>query len=363
MRSTLIFAWTQLKRFTRDPVALFFTFLFPLIFLFVFGSIFGNQGDVKFDIALYNNSSSSFAKNFVEQSGEDKTFNVVDTESLDDAKEKLNRGEIDSIIEIPETFGEPNEQGQPTGNLVVYYDESDASTGQTVASIMSSIFAEINQGITGQAPLFTVSQEASQTTGLSSFDYVLSGLLGFSILSMGVFGLANQLPAEKKNGVLRRIRATPFTRSKVIFGTLIYYSLIGVASLVLMLVVALLVFDFDMRGSWLQLGLFSILSIILLLGFGLLIGGASKNENQAAVLSNLVSFPMMFLSGVFFPRFLMPDWLQAVSAYIPLSPVIDGIRYITTEGATLFDLGPQLAVMAAWIVIVYVVAIRLFRWE
>jgi ABC-2 type transport system permease protein len=72
---------------------------------------------------------------------------------------------------------------------------------------------------------------------------------------------------------------------------------------------------------------------------------------------------MMFLSGTFFPRFLMPEWLQTISAFLPLTPLVDGIRYIIVEGQTLMDIGPQLALIAGWLAAVYVVAFRVFRWE
>lgn len=362
MRATLLFSWTQFKRFFRDPVALFFTLLFPLLFLFVFGSIFRNDSAISFDLAVFNYSDSKFAKQFVSNIKGTETFNEVQVESIEEAKEKMGRNEIDTIIEIPKEFGEINQQGFPAGPLNVFYSEASPETGRTIASIIDGELRSISQNITQAKPLFEVRQVATTTTNLTQFDYMVSGLLGFAILSMGVFGLANQLPAEKKNGNLRRIRATPFTRTQLIFGTLIYYGAVGLMSLALMLAVALGVFQFDMRGDWLQLGLFLILAIALMLGFGLLIGGWAKNENQSAVLSNAVSFPLMFLSGVFFPRYLMPEWLQGITGYLPLTPVVDGIRYVTTEGASLLDLGPQLAVIGVWLVVVYALAIRLFRW-
>ncbi len=98
-------------------------------------------------------------------------------------------------------------------------------------------------------------------------------------------------------------------------------------------------------------------------GFGLAIGGWAKNENQAAPLTQLVFFPMIFLTGIFFPRFLMPEWLQNISALLPLTPVADGIRFIIVEGKTLFDLGPQLGLIALWTVVIYAIAFRVFRWE
>jgi ABC-2 type transport system permease protein len=144
---------------------------------------------------------------------------------------------------------------------------------------------------------------------------------------------------------------------------MLYYGTIGMISLVVMMLAAVFILGFNMRGDWLQLALFAAISLASMLGFGLLIGGWAKNENQSAVLSNLVSFPLMFLSGTFFPRYIMPEWLQGITGFLPLSPIVDGFRYITTEGATLLDLGPQLALITVWGVAIYFLAIRLFRWE
>ena len=93
------------------------------------------------------------------------------------------------------------------------------------------------------------------------------------------------------------------------------------------------------------------------------LGGWAKNENQAAPLAQLVTLPMMFLSGVFFPTFLMPELLQAVTKFIPLTAVIDSIRLIITENASLIDLAPQIGIMAAWTLVIYIIAFRVFRWE
>ena len=98
-------------------------------------------------------------------------------------------------------------------------------------------------------------------------------------------------------------------------------------------------------------------------GFGLLIGSLAKNEDQAAPLANLISFPMMFLSGSFFPRFMYPEWLQGVSSYVPLTPVIDGFRRIMTENASLISLLPEIGLIAAWMFIAYIIAIKFFTWE
>ena len=351
------------KRFFRDKVALFFTFLFPLIFLFVFGSIFNNTS-MNFNIALINESESQFAKGFVQSAGEDGMFTIDhDVTDLDAAKQKMSRGEIDSVIVLPESFGQPGDQGIPTGNMDVYYSKGSEQSGQAVAAVMEQVLGGINKELGRPDAAFTVEQKATQDVGLSQFDYTFSGLIGFTILSMGIFGLANSMPQEKKSGAFRRLRASPFRASQLVTGIGVHYLIITLLSVISMVVIGTLVFNFDMRGSWLAFSVYVVLSSVMMLGFGLLIGGWAKNENQAAPVSNLVSFPMMFLSGVFFPRFLFPEWLQGITSYIPLTPVVDGLRRIMTENASLLELGPQLGMIGLWTLAIYILTIVLFRWE
>lgn len=364
IQSVLALAKAYQLRFFRDKTAMFFVFLFPLLFLFVFGSLNSGSGDISFKIALLNKSDSTFAKDFVTQSEKSETLKInKDITDLDTARELMGRGEIDSIIELPPDFGAPNQQGVPSGKMIVYYQEGSPQSGKTIAAVMEDSLASINAQL-GQpeAPL-GVEEKPTTTTNLKPFDYVFSGLLGFTLLSLGIFGLANSMPAEKKTGAFKRLRASPITAAQLVYANLLHYLIIGVISVILMIVVALLVFDFDMRGDWLTLAVFIVLGIVMMFGFGLAIGGWAKNENQSAALSNLVSFPLMFLSGVFFPRYLMPAWLQDITGYLPLTPVVDGLRMIMTEGKGLLELAPQLGLISIWIIVVYFIAIRVFRWE
>jgi ABC-2 type transport system permease protein len=138
---------------------------------------------------------------------------------------------------------------------------------------------------------------------------------------------------------------------------------VGLISLAFLFVAAIIFFDLNVVGNYIELILFLILGIICILGIGLALGGWAKNERQVAPLSNIIVFPMLFLSGTFFPRYLMPEWLQNVSAFIPLTPVIDGIRLIANEGKHLFEILPQIGLIGLWIIVIYFIAFRVFRWE
>lgn len=349
-------------RFFRDKTSLFFTFLFPLIFLFIFGTIFGNN-NVSFRVALINHSSASFAVQFVDQTKKDSTFKVDDTTSLDVAKQKMGRGEIDSIVELPTTFGRLNEQHIPSGAMNVYYQKGSEQSGKTVAAVMQQILDSVNKQFGRPDAALTVSQVSTAEAGASTFDYTFSGLLGFSLMSMGIFGLANAMPGEKQKGSFKRLRAAPFRASQLVLANALHYLQITLMSVAIMMIVGIGVFHFNLRGDWFTFIVFTICSAVMVLGFGLAIGAIARNENQSAAFSNAIAMPMMFLSGAFFPKFSFPVWMQTVSGFVPLTPVIDGLRQIMTEHASLVSVAPQLGLIALWTVAVYFLAFRAFRWE
>lgn len=360
----MTFVPIDVKRLFRDKVAIFFVFIFPLIFLFVFGSLFGGNNEVSFKVAILNQSQTEFATLFVEEAKQNEVFDIDEKiTTLDQAKEKMNRSEISATIILPENFGEITNGQYPGGEATVLYDQNNEQAGQTLKAVLEGAFKEINsQFVEVQTP-FTVVAESTATAGLTRFDYTFAGLLGFTLLSLGVFGPTTVFPRLKEKGVLRRYRTTMLKVWQYFTGNVISNAVVGILSVAVMFIVALTVFDLNMRGNYLSFLAVVIMGATLLFGIGLAVGGWAKNENQAAPLAQLVTFPMMFLSGVFFPTFLMPEWLQGITRFIPLTPIIDSIRFVVTEGKSFFELGPQLAVMGVWIVVIYVIAFRVFRWE
>jgi ABC-2 type transport system permease protein len=309
LRTVLVFTKLSTRRFFRDRLAQFFTILFPLIFLFVFGSFSSGNNNVSFKIALINQSSTAFARNLDNQLHHNKTFKIDNSTTLAAAKDKMS-----------------------------------------------------NRLVTVQQP-FRVNGRELNEKSLTSFDYTFAGLLGFSIIGLGIFGPVNVFPELKKQGVLRRLHTTPLKTWQYFMSTMFSTSLTGFISIAIQFLVAIKVFHLKVNGDYPEIIIFTIFSIFMILGLGLAIGGWAKNERQAAPLSNIVVFPMLFLSGTFFPRFLMPHALQTITNFLPLTPVIDGLRLLITEGKHLTDLGPQLGLMAVWFVVIYGVAFRVFRWE
>lgn len=363
-----VYVFTKLntRRFFRDRLALFFGILFPVIFLFVFGGISGNgTKNVSFNVAILNQSKSQFSQDFVKDTNSSKVFKVhKDITTLEAAKDKMNKSQLDATLVLPADFGARQDgQKYPSGEVQVFYTQNNQTAGTTLVSALQEQFKGLNaKFVTTELP-FTVVGKPTTDKALTQFDYTFAGLLGFSILGLGIFGPMNVFPELKKQGILRRFHTTPLRVWQYFLSTMISQAIIGLLSLGVMFVVAMKFFHLHVVGNFLEIAAFLVFSIILILGIGLALGGWAKNERQAAPLGNIITFPMMFLSGTFFPRFLMPEWLQNISGYLPLSPVIDGARLMVTEGKHLIDLGAQLGIMAVWVVVIYIIAFRVFRWE
>lgn len=353
------------KRFFRDKLALFFSIGFPLIFLFVFGSLNSGGSDVSFNVALINQSDSSFAEEFAKNMKDSGVLKVnEDVTTVEAAKEKMTRSELDAAIVLPENFGDVKEGAKtPSGEAQVVYTQNNQQSGQALSSVLDAQFKGVNAQFVDTDVPFTVKSEELNERSLSAFDYTFAGLLGFAIIGMGIFGPVNVFPELKKMGILRRLSTTPLKVWQYFLSTMIGQAFIGLISLAIMFAVAILVFKLNVVGNYFELAAFMVMGIVMILGIGLALGGWAKNERQVAPLSNIVVFPMMFLSGTFFPRFLMPEWLQNISGFLPLTPVIDGIRLIATEGKHLIDILPQIGLVGAWMVVIYIIAFKVFRWE
>lgn len=359
-----VFSKISVRRYFRDKVAIFFTVAFPLIFLFVFGS-FSKNDNVSFRIALINQSNTGFAQKFTEDTTRSKMFKLnPDVSTLDQAKDKMSRSEIDAAIVLPADFGTVKAgMSKPGGQAIIYYDDNNIQAAKTIQTVLDGEFEHFNTHIVMTQTPFTVRSQSTNNRGLTRLDYTVAGIIGFAIVGLGIFGPVNYFPEMKKQGVLRRLHITPLKVWQFFVSSVLSNSAIGLFSIAIMIAVAMIVFGFQIVGNYLELALFIVLGIFTIFGIGLAIGGWAKNENQAAPLANIIVFPMLFLSGTFFPRFSMPEWLQTVSAYLPLTPIIDGIRMIATEGKHLWELGPQIGLIAIWAVIIYAIAFRVFRWE
>lgn len=371
-KAMLAITRASLRSMTRSPSAVVFSLAFPLIFIVVFGFIKSNtiRLDVSFapttdtTLRFYNELKSLPAFRF-------KSFNSA-AEQMD----QLHKGRLDAVLRVSR-----NQQGD---TIVVDVVTSKASRerGRFVSSAIAALTDHQNitrmRTISERLPAEVVAAmksapppaqlNTSEVSGreYKMIDFILPGQLGFSILSAGVFGTAFVFFSLRQSLVLKRFFATPIKRTYIILGEAIARLVFQLTGSLIIITMGHFVFGFTLINGFttvLQLLLLSTLGLIVFMGFGFVVSGIARNESTIPPFANIVTLPQFLLSGTFFPVDAFPGWLQKISNILPLTYLNDALRRTAFEGAGILDLLPQLGVVMLWGVVIYALAVRLFRWE
>lgn len=363
-KTIYLYASMQLKRSLRDPLTVVILMGLPVMLLLVFGAFLNNSSNITLRTAIVNQSEQAFAGEFEQGLRDIEIIEATDDElTLSEARERMQNSELDTIIELPETFGTVTEEGMPTGAVKYYVDEANQQSAQLVGSVVSAIVDGYNDNMVEVTMPLVAEPTSINVNEVQPIAWVYAMFTGMAILMVGIFGVGSLLPADKKAKILRRMHVTPLKPSQVSIGLMLAFAAIGIAMVLIMTALAMLIFNMEIKGDYLTLGVFILIGLIGMLGFGLAIGGVAKNSTQADVAGQVIFLGSLALGGVWFPIAMLPEYLQAIVNFMPLTPIIEGLRYIISDGATLMDLGPQLMVMGVWILIVYIVGFRTFRWE
>jgi ABC-2 type transport system permease protein len=347
------------KMFVRDRAAVFFSFFLPLVIMLIFG-VLNFEGSTTIQLRVVDEAQNAASSRFVDGLA---AFEYIEPSSgsRDAQLSKLEEGELDFVLLVPSGF-DP-QPGRESG-LVAYASTADPQQAQVARGLLqqavgTALYAPTGGGAFGAPP---VSFESVESRDLGYIDFLVPGVVGMTVMQLGLFGVAFGFVHLKRTGALRRLFATP-TSPAYFLGAQVASRLVLAFVQVVILFGIGIWFGLQMFGDYATLGLIVLLGAVIFLAVGFAIAGWAKNEDQAAPVANLISLPMMFLSGVFFPRDAMPDFLAGITQYMPLTYVNEALRAVVNDGAAVTSLGPQLLGMGVWAIITFVLAIRLFRWE
>jgi ABC-2 type transport system permease protein len=182
-------------------------------------------------------------------------------------------------------------------------------------------------------------------------------------MQLSIAGSGYNIVEYRRKGILKRLFVTPLTPQAFIGGLVLSRSLICLIQLGVLMLIAVYGFDVSIIGSALDLGVVVLLGIALFLSVGFCMGSIAKTQQAIMAIGNLVTFPQMFLSGIFYPIDILPEWIQPIAHILPLSFLADAVREIVVNGAGLGDLLSNLAGLVAWSIVALLAAIRLFAWK
>ena len=363
-RPTIYLTWTTIKMWSRDRAALFWTFFLPLVIMVIFGLLnFGELGKV--DLGIVDHAQNEASARFI---AEAEAIDALRVSGGNEASERaaLSEGQRDLVIIIPENFGpamtEQDALWQPAAIQALYHGGRPGES-QVGLSIVQAGIDDMNFAISGVDRLVTLQSEAVEARNLGYIDFLMPGVIGMAIMQLGLFSVAFSFVTMKREGVLRRLLATPLNPNTLLIAQVITRLIVVVLQTVILAAVAVLLFGAEFAGNFFAVLLAAGLGGAVFLALGFAVSGWARTEQQAAPLANIVSLPMMFLSGVFFSRDVLPQILQRITDFLPLTYLVEAIRGITVQGDTIWMQWPNLLGLAVWLVVAFVIANRTFRWE
>ena len=351
----------SLRSISRSPSAIVFSIAFPLIFILVFGFM-SSGGNINVNVALDPKSDTSNPVFLTIKQIPGLQFAKGDAIKI---KNELSKGRITALINIQKT-------GNANAPFMINLTSSEAANPQNVQlvkSILNAVIGKINQGTYPNTPSIAIVNNTIQKVPgriYRTIDFILPGQMGFSLLSAGIFGVAFVFFNLRQQLVLKRFYATPIRRLYIILGEAFSRVIFQLMTAVIIIAIGHFAFKFTLVHGWATFGsimALSFIALVLFMGFGFIVSGIAKNESTIPPLANIFTLPQFLLAGTFFSIDNFPSWMQPFCKILPLTHFNNAMRDIAFEGNSLMDSWGDISVLFIWIIIVYTIAFKTFKWE
>lgn len=363
MHALMALTRANIRSYTRDRAAVFWTLAFPLVFIVMFGLIFQGSPS-RLTLAWVDDDQSTESAQLREAFAAQPGVTLVDT-TQSDAISQMQVGKVDSVIVVPAGYGATiasSTTGTPVApaQVAVYTDPSRPNVTAEVFQVAGTVFGVVN--LAGRPPIVVPVVETVQTQNLNAISYFVPSMLGLSVMQVGIFA-AIPLVADREKLILKRLAATPLRRSQLVGSNVLMRLLIAMTQAIIIIAVGTLAFGVEIVGSLLLTAAFVALGAVAFLSLGYVIASFAKTEDAANGMTSMIQFPMMFLSGAFFQIDQMPPFLQVIARVIPLTYLADALRQVMVDGAAFAPLWVCAAVLLGWLVVCFGIASRKFRWQ
>ena len=352
MRAFWSLSMAMLKGFYRDKVSLFFTILFPLFFIVIFGTIFANDnaarpkvievGSVSFIDSLPAEARAEF----------DRVIDLVPGTTLDAALQEVQKGDAGAAVE------------QQQNTLLLHYTSADPVVAGTVQGTFSAFVDQTNIQLSGVPPTYTLQTAQVEDESLQPIQYIAPGMIGYGIAVGAVFGAALTLITWREKKLLRRLRLAPVATSSVVASRVSVSMAVAIGQLILFVGISVLPFlGLKLSGAWYMAFPLVMAGTLAFLAIGLLVGSVAKTAEGGSGLANLITLPMAFLSGAFIPLEAAPAWLVTVSKFLPMGYLVEGMKDVMVRGEPASAAFLPIVILLGFAVVITAIATRVFKWD
>lgn len=346
-----------LKIFLRDRQSIFFSLFFPIIFMTVFG--FANNGEVDpIKLGIVNNSPSVVATDFSQMLIDNPLFDVTLGEEPR-LRSELVEGDQTMVLILPESFDAQSDGAE----LELLVDAAQVQQLGLIMPLLEQTLISIEREFRNIEPMFTLTVEDVQARSQRYLDFLLPGLMAFTLMQLSIAGSGFNIVEYRRKGILKRLFVTPIKPKDFISAIVIARMAIVLIQLSVLILFAVMALDVRIVGNFASFYLMVILGTFIFLCLGFCLGSIAKTQQAVMAVGNIVIFPQIFLSGVFYPIESMPELIQPIANLLPLSFVATAMREIANNGASLLSITPSLIGIAVWFVIAFALATRMFVWK
>ncbi len=356
----------SIKSFYRAKSAMFFTIAFPIILILVFGALFMNQDNMSFDLCVQDLDHTDSSAQLVKTLELDGKFKVIKIDPAINAAQYAKDNKPNLVLMIPKGYEESFLQRMALNDpdasvtLTYLYDPSSSLVSMKM-QILNSVFAGINQKMSGKPPFIRSAETSILARKYRFIEFFVPGIIAMSVMTLSLFGTVNVNTELRQKGVIRKLSTTPITRTDWILSNILYQFILAVLSTTAMLLVSYAVFNVSLQiNAWLPV--FIVLDVFAFVGIGMILTRFAKEAESAAAAANAISFPMMFLSGSFFPLEMMPGFMQTVARILPLYYVNEGLRASMVFGDHMAALRHS-AIIGVFAAVVFILGIIATKWE
>jgi ABC-type multidrug transport system permease subunit len=345
--------------FLREPEALFWVFIFPVLLAAGLGLAFRNRPPDVLKIAAVTPHLAAALK-------QEKLLDVQWL-SVAAAERALREGKV-ALVATPDprilrgdVSGLSGETPGAVHELVgVVYEYDDTNPEGRTARMLAD---RAIQRAAGRVDVVESNDRMLREPGSRYIDFLIPGLLGMNLMGGSIWGLGFTIVDARRKKLIKRLVATPMPRHYYLLSFALSRLIMLVLEVVVLLGFGALVFHVPVRGSLADMGVLCVLGALSFGAIGLLIASRVQTIEAANGLMNLVMLPMWIVSGVFFSAQRFPDLLQPVIKVLPLTAIIDALRANMLQGAGFAQLAPQMAILGCWMVVCFTLALRIFRWR
>lgn len=364
VKAMLAVTKASLRSILRNPSAVIFSFVFPFIFILVFGFIGNNGGVQVYKIAIDKKCDTANA--LYDSIKASNRIQIIYFSSDIALRKSLVKGKITGIFNIEKS---------KVSNPAYYYSIKTTSASNDkwpqFMPLVKSIATTISNGLYVNRPNFAEDdfvfrRDVEIIREYRTIDFILPGQLGFSLLSSGVFGVAFMFFSLRNTLVLKRFFATPISRTGIILGEGLARVIFQMLTAIVIILAGHFVFNFTLVNGFqtvVEMLLLSFIGLIIFMGLGFIVSGLATSESTIPPFANLLTLPQFLLGGTFFSVEAFPKWLQPISKILPLTHLNTAMRAVAFEGQSLWEIRDEIGILFIWGLVVYAVAIKVFKWE